>query len=48
MTEIDFISMGQLAYDTYCKVRDNKSFDGKELPKWDGVDPGIRLSLIHI
>ncbi len=39
-----FKTLGQVAYEAYCKAREWKSFDGDVLPQWLDVKPEIKIA----
>ena len=42
----DWDALAAAAYDAYCDLRDWKSVRGEALPRWEGVEPGIKTGWI--
>lgn len=42
MNDNEIIKYGKMAFEAYCAVQENKTFDGREIPGWDKLPPKIQ------
>ena len=42
MTNEEAVKYGQMAFEAYCEFQENKTFDGRDIPKWDQLPVKIK------